>query len=90
MPGPGNSSYRNLYYSFDWGPIHYVIMSTETDFLEGSPQYEWIEVSVVWVDCMLSVSSPSCIFYAGGFSKCRQGSSALDSIHGTQTNVYEL
>lgn len=41
--GKGNDN-RNLYYSFDWGPIHYVIVSTETDFLEGSAQYKWTVV----------------------------------------------
>eukprot|EP01138_Halocafeteria_seosinensis_P005643 gb/GECG01005769.1/.p1 GENE.gb/GECG01005769.1/~~gb/GECG01005769.1/.p1 ORF type:complete len:624 (+),score=34.21 gb/GECG01005769.1/:1-1872(+) len=42
MPGPGNSTVRSLYYSFDWGPIHYLVMSTETDFMPGSSQYKWI------------------------------------------------
>eukprot|EP01138_Halocafeteria_seosinensis_P011144 gb/GECG01011381.1/.p1 GENE.gb/GECG01011381.1/~~gb/GECG01011381.1/.p1 ORF type:complete len:601 (+),score=26.91 gb/GECG01011381.1/:1-1803(+) len=41
MPTPSGSQDKNLYYSFDWGPIHYVVISTETDFVEGSAQYEW-------------------------------------------------
>eukprot|EP01138_Halocafeteria_seosinensis_P006906 gb/GECG01007064.1/.p1 GENE.gb/GECG01007064.1/~~gb/GECG01007064.1/.p1 ORF type:complete len:670 (+),score=40.47 gb/GECG01007064.1/:1-2010(+) len=50
MPGASNDSVRNLYYSFDWGPLHYVIMSTEHDFREGSEQYEWIEKDLSLVD----------------------------------------
>ncbi|KAL3511066.1 hypothetical protein ACH5RR_030467 [Cinchona calisaya] len=46
---PGNSSQltgtrapatRNLYYSFDFGVVHFVYMSTETNFLTGSDQYK--------------------------------------------------
>ncbi|KAJ4961896.1 hypothetical protein NE237_021806 [Protea cynaroides] len=49
---PGNSSVptgtrapatRNLYYSFDAGVVHFVYMSTETDFLPGSNQYDFIK-----------------------------------------------
>ena len=60
MPGPGNATVRNLYYSFDWGPIHYIVMSTETDFVESSPQYEWIKVRdieqlIVSTGCVVSI-----------------------------------
>ncbi|XP_043723825.1 probable inactive purple acid phosphatase 2 isoform X1 [Telopea speciosissima] len=49
---PGNSSAptgtrapatRNLYYSFDLGVVHFVYMSTETNFLPGSDQYNFIK-----------------------------------------------
>ncbi|CAN0929470.1 Probable inactive purple acid phosphatase 2, partial [Linum grandiflorum] len=52
---PGNSSEptgmvgskapdtKNLYYSFDVGPVHFVYMSTETNFLIGSRQYEFLK-----------------------------------------------
>lgn len=49
---PGNSSEltgtrapatRNLYYSFDMGSVHFVYLSTETNFLEGSRQYGFIK-----------------------------------------------
>ncbi|KAF5745436.1 putative Nucleotide pyrophosphatase/phosphodiesterase [Tripterygium wilfordii] len=49
---PGNSSEpsgnhapatRNLYYSFNVGIVHFVYMSTETNFLPGSRQYEFIK-----------------------------------------------
>eukprot|EP00252_Welwitschia_mirabilis_P007864 TRINITY_DN19574_c0_g1_i1.p1 TRINITY_DN19574_c0_g1~~TRINITY_DN19574_c0_g1_i1.p1 ORF type:complete len:468 (-),score=62.46 TRINITY_DN19574_c0_g1_i1:859-2262(-) len=45
---PGNSSLltgssapatKNLYYSFDLGVVHFIYMSTETNFLHGSEQY---------------------------------------------------
>ncbi|KAG2301648.1 hypothetical protein Bca4012_059888 [Brassica carinata] len=43
---PGNSSeaeVRNLYYSYDMGSVHFVYISTETDFLEGGKQYGFIK-----------------------------------------------
>lgn len=49
---PGNSSEstgsrapatRNLYYSFDFGVVHFVYLSTETNFLKGSKQYEFLK-----------------------------------------------
>lgn len=30
--GKSNGSYRNLWYSFDYGPVHMVVINTETDF----------------------------------------------------------
>ncbi|EPS65927.1 hypothetical protein M569_08847, partial [Genlisea aurea] len=57
---PGNSSEptgteatpptRNLYYSFDAGVVHFVYLSTETDFLEGSSQYEFLKRDLEGVD----------------------------------------
>ncbi|KAL1551117.1 prolyl aminopeptidase [Salvia divinorum] len=49
---PGNSSEptgtrapatRNLYYSFNMGVVHFVYLSTETNFLTGSKQYEFLK-----------------------------------------------
>ena len=52
MPGwtssglPGKTSNapetKNLYYSLDFGVVHFVWISTETDFTPGSDQYNWI------------------------------------------------
>ncbi|KAH7516065.1 hypothetical protein FEM48_Zijuj10G0095200 [Ziziphus jujuba var. spinosa] len=56
---PGNSSEptgtrapatRNLYYSFDMGSVHFVYMSTETNFLQGSKQYEFLKHDLESVD----------------------------------------
>ncbi|XWS23116.1 hypothetical protein CRYUN_Cryun29cG0093700 [Craigia yunnanensis] len=56
---PGNSSEptgtrapatRNLYYSFDMGPVHFVYMSTETNFLPGSSQYNFLKHDLESVD----------------------------------------
>lgn len=56
---PGNSSFltgnsapdtRNLYYSFDVGVVHFLYMSTETDFLPGSEQYNFIKHDLENVD----------------------------------------
>ncbi|XP_020189875.1 probable inactive purple acid phosphatase 2 [Aegilops tauschii subsp. strangulata] len=52
---PGNSSLptstiapdtRNLYYSSDAGVVHFVYMSTETDFTHGSDQYNFIKADL--------------------------------------------
>ncbi|KAH0916462.1 hypothetical protein HID58_030908 [Brassica napus] len=49
---PGNSSEptgtkapptRNLYYSYDVGSVHFVYISTETNFLRGGRQYEFVK-----------------------------------------------
>ncbi|KAL5987316.1 hypothetical protein ACLOJK_038481 [Asimina triloba] len=56
---PGNSSLptgthspntRNLYYSFDAGVVHFVYMSTETNFLPGSDQYNFLKHDLENVD----------------------------------------
>ncbi|CAA2975789.1 probable inactive purple acid phosphatase 2 [Olea europaea subsp. europaea] len=56
---PGNSSEptgtrapstRNLYYSFDMGVVHFVYFSTETNFLKGSKQYEFLKHDLESVD----------------------------------------
>ncbi|XP_010523486.1 PREDICTED: probable inactive purple acid phosphatase 2 [Tarenaya hassleriana] len=50
MPGKSSESTgmnapptRNLYYSYDMGSVHFVYISTETNFLQGSSQYQFIE-----------------------------------------------
>lgn len=49
---PGNSLFstgtrapptQNLYYSFDMGSVHFVYFSTETNFLPGSDQYNFLK-----------------------------------------------
>ncbi|KAD4983131.1 hypothetical protein E3N88_19802 [Mikania micrantha] len=56
---PGNSSEltgsrapptRNLYYSFNFGVVHFVYLSTETNFLKGSEQYEFLKKDLESVD----------------------------------------
>uniref|UniRef100_A0A0C9QQA8 Purple acid phosphatase n=1 Tax=Wollemia nobilis TaxID=56998 RepID=A0A0C9QQA8_9CONI len=56
---PGNSSFltgtsapstKNLYYSFDLGVVHFLYISTETNFLRGSDQYAYIEQDLKNVD----------------------------------------
>ncbi|KAK3042340.1 hypothetical protein RJ639_002386 [Escallonia herrerae] len=56
---PGNSSEptatrapatRNLYYSFDMGSVHFLFISTETNFLQGSSQYNFIKQDLESVD----------------------------------------
>ncbi|KAK9277156.1 hypothetical protein L1049_006695 [Liquidambar formosana] len=40
----------NLFYSFDMGTVHFVYISTETDFLPGSSQYDFIKHDLESVD----------------------------------------
>ena len=40
MPDTGNSVF---WYSYDYGMAHFSVISTEHDFLPGSPMYWWIE-----------------------------------------------
>lgn len=56
---PGNSSEltgtrapptRNVYYSFNTGSVHFLYISTETNFLPGSKQYEFIKHDLESVD----------------------------------------
>mmetsp|Transcript_14566 Transcript_14566/g.19155 ORF Transcript_14566/g.19155 Transcript_14566/m.19155 type:complete len:623 (+) Transcript_14566:77-1945(+) len=44
MPEPAQD-YRldTPWYSFEYGPVHITVMSTEHDFCEGSKQYKWIK-----------------------------------------------
>ncbi|EDO31661.1 predicted protein, partial [Nematostella vectensis] len=47
MPDNGNALW---WYSFDYGSVHFVMMSTEHNFTRGSPQYEWLERDLRGVD----------------------------------------
>ncbi|KAL6537839.1 prolyl aminopeptidase [Orobanche minor] len=56
---PGNSTEptgmkapatRNLYYSFNMGVVHFVYLSTETNFFLGSKQYEFLKNDLESVD----------------------------------------
>ncbi|KAK6931311.1 Purple acid phosphatase, N-terminal [Dillenia turbinata] len=56
---PGNSSEptgthapatENLYYSFDMGAVHFLYISTETNFFPGSNQYNFIKHDLETVD----------------------------------------
>ena len=40
LPSSNTLSFR---YGFDYGNIHFVIMSTEHDFWPDSPQYQWLD-----------------------------------------------
>lgn len=48
--GTGAPATRNLYYSFDMGVVHFVYISTETNFLSGSKQYEFLKNDLESVD----------------------------------------
>lgn len=44
-PG-GFPSATAAYYSFDWGPAHFVVLDTEIDIAEGSAQLTWARTSL--------------------------------------------
>ncbi|KAJ6843305.1 putative inactive purple acid phosphatase 2 [Iris pallida] len=44
--GTGAPDTRNLYYSFDAGVVHFLYLSTETNFLKGSDQYNFIKADL--------------------------------------------
>eukprot|EP01133_Synstelium_polycarpum_P010867 gene10867-12661_t len=45
---------RNLWYSYNYGPVHTLVFSAEHDFLPGSPQYNWIQNDLKNVDRSLT------------------------------------
>ena len=47
MPDNGNSLW---WYSFDYGTVHFIMISTEHNFTAGSLQYEWLEKDLSTVD----------------------------------------
>jgi hypothetical protein len=49
----------NLYFSLDFGVVHFVWISTETNFLPGSDQYNWIVNDLKSVD---RVKTPFIVF----------------------------
>lgn len=44
--GNGAPDTRNLYYSFDSGVVHFVYMSTETNFIQGSDQHNFLKADL--------------------------------------------
>lgn len=42
--------HKTAWYSFDFGNIHFVMMSTEHDFRQGSEQYSFIASDLASVD----------------------------------------
>lgn len=48
---PANGGAGNLYYSFDYGPVHFLMLSSESlDYWHISSQYEWLEADLASVD----------------------------------------
>lgn len=48
--GAGTLATKNLYYSLDFGVVHFLYISTETNFLPGSDQYKFILQDLQSVD----------------------------------------
>ncbi|BDA43217.1 probable inactive purple acid phosphatase 27 [Coccomyxa sp. Obi] len=46
----GPSSNAPFWYGFDYGSVHFAIISTEHDLRKGSPQREWLEAELEGVD----------------------------------------
>ena len=47
MPDNGNGIF---WYSFDYGSVHTIMLSSEHDLSPGSEQYEWLENNLLSVD----------------------------------------
>ena len=47
MPDNGKGVY---WYSFEYGPVHFTLMSTEHNFTRGTQQYEWLDRDLRGVD----------------------------------------
>jgi len=45
-----NSNGGDFYWSFDWGNVHVVMLSSETDYSTTSPQYKWVGMDLAKVD----------------------------------------
>ena len=39
-----------MWYSFDWGNVHVIMMDSEHDWQVGSNQYSWLEADLAAVD----------------------------------------
>ena len=63
MPEGAPGSLRNMHYSFDYGNTHFVVMSTETDWLTNSTQFAFLEADLKAVDRSVT---PWLIVYAVG------------------------
>ena len=40
-----SGSPSNLFYSFDAAGVHWVVLSSYSDYSPSSPQYKWLQVS---------------------------------------------
>jgi hypothetical protein len=80
MPSPGAKPlpvgrHRNMWYSFDFGPVHFVFMSSEHAFTVGSPQYQFIDADLAAVNrsvtpwVVLLSHRPFFTVSAGGFDE---------------------
>lgn len=49
-PATGHANTRSLWYSYEQGPIHYTVMSTEHDFTRISVQYQFLAADLASVD----------------------------------------
>ncbi|CAI5482846.1 unnamed protein product [Closterium sp. Yama58-4] len=46
MPAAASGSSSNLFYSFDSGSIHWVVLSCYNDYSQGSAQYNWLQADL--------------------------------------------
>eukprot|EP00736_Rhodelphis_marinus_P001555 Rmarinus@m.26185 len=50
MPSPSKGGNGNLYYSYNVGPVHAIVLCSYTDFSESSAQFEWLQRDLSTVD----------------------------------------
>jgi hypothetical protein len=49
MPGPESGGFMNMWYSFDYGNVHFISVSTETDF-PNAPEPEKFGDQLTWLE----------------------------------------
>jgi len=75
---------RTVYYSYNYGPVHFAMMDSESDFLPGSAQHDWLARDLASVDrnatpfVIVTNHRPMYDSSAGGFSP-RSAKSATPS-----------
>lgn len=50
FPMPTSGQREQPWYSFDHGPVHFAVISTEHHYTEGSPQHAWLAADLAGVE----------------------------------------
>lgn len=56
MPGPETGGNSNLWFSYNYGNVHYSSISSEADFSVGSPMWTWLKTDLAAADAQRGVT----------------------------------
>jgi hypothetical protein len=56
MPAANSGGNQNLWFSYDYKNVHYISVSTEHDYSEGSPQWTWAAADLAAADANRAVT----------------------------------